>query len=762
MSFDRPSDPENDVPDWLKGLEPEEDAADFQAESAEVPAWMEDDDAQRSRETSEGEVPDWLEKIREQEKSVDEDEEVEPPDTGSLSPEDKKDTADWLEKIRVQYARDTGQLELPEEYSDADTTGDYMERIQALKQKDQPSDAPSDDDNWLGDMMGEQPEEPDADDSGWGMSSEEISAAKTPSGIWEEDETLDKDDSAGPDWLTGLPTMDSERPSRASSGKTEEQEDDRPDWLQDKAPVAAPTQEDEPALTPSDEESPDWLGSISKETPTEPTKGASPISDAAAAEGVDEEFTDLPGESGEGSLPNWLENLKFSPDDSKPGIGAEDMSIEDYAGEDVSSMLFEAEDLPDWLSAEAPEAVEEDIPEPVTAPPPLPPAEGDEDIAPAELPSWLQAMRPIEAVTASISEEEERRAEPGEEERIGPLAGLSDVLPAEPHIVQFGSRSVPVTGFQLSPAQKQYTNILKSMVDAEAAVPPVARRQVALPQQVLRWTIALLLMMIVFIGTLADSDLFALPETGMPAEQSAVVSQIESLPQGSRVLLAFEYQPGFTGEMEVAAFAVINHLLMRGASLEVVSTQATGPDIADRFLSTKFNRYPQIAAGQYVNLGYISGGGAGLLNFAANPNAATNPTTAQNIRDFAMVLVITDDPDLARIWVEQVQPFLDPTNSGNGTPLIMVVSAQAEPLVYPFYQSNPRQVTGIISGIVGGAYYEHVVNQVAAEQGTAQDYWFAYNIALLIAVVLIGGISLINLGGAVLRKISKPRQRGAA
>jgi hypothetical protein len=481
---------------------------------------------------------------------------------------------------------------------------------------------------------------------------------------------------------------------------------------------------------------------------------------AAAAEAVDEEFPGLPGEPGEGALPNWLENLKFSPDESKPGVGEEDALVEDYAGEDVSSMLFEADDLPDWLSAEIPEPVADIPPDAAPAPPAI--ADEDEEIAPAELPSWLQAMRPIEAVPAQVSEEIEEEIEPGDQERVGPLAGLADVLPAEPHIVHFGTRSVPVTGFQLSPVQKNFASILKSMVEAEGATPPISRRQVALPQQFLRWIIAILLMLVVFIGTLANSDMFALPSAGMPAAQSAVVDQIKVLSQGSEVLVAFEYQPGFSGEMEVAAYSVINHLLMRGVNLSLVSTQATGPEIAERFLSTKHNQFPQISEGLYTNLGYISGGAAGLLNFAANPNAATNLTPFQNIRDFAMVMVITDDPDLARTWIEQVQPFLDPMKTGAGTPLIMVVSAQAEPLVYPFYQSSPRQVSGIISGIVGGAYYEQVVNQVAEHQGTAQDYWSTYNIALLIAITLIGGISLINLVGSMLRNLRKPSQRGSA
>jgi hypothetical protein len=75
------------------------------------------------------------------------------------------------------------------------------------------------------------------------------------------------------------------------------------------------------------------------------------------------------------------------------------------------------------------------------------------------------------------------------------------------------------------------------------------------------------------------------------------------------------------------------------------------------------------------------------------------------LADFTLVVVITDDPDVARSWIEQVEPELD------DTPLIMVLSAQAKPLVYPYFTSVPKQVNGIVSGVVGGAFYERGIGR---------------------------------------------------
>lgn len=775
MSFDDRSDSENEVPDWLKGLQPDEDAGGFEPESEEVPSWMEQEDTSESASGGqEGGVPDWLENIRRQEgTSSKQDEDPIQEETGSLSPEDKQDTEDWLENIRQQYARDTGQLVLPDDFVEpVPDASDYMDRVKALKEEDQGAKPGTEEEDWLGGLEGDKIEDIRAEDIDWGDPEAGAIAPETPAGIWGDspsDETEVEDE--GPDWLSGLPSIDTDELSGIGEPHATDEDGDIPDWLEGIRPERA--EPDIRSTGPVEDESADWLQNFAEEVP-----GESVVFDTAdveaAAEAVDEEFPGLPEEPGTGTLPNWLENLQFSPEDSAQDLDGGGAIVEDLSEEDVASLLFEPDDLPDWLQEERPTEVSEIAPAPT--PREIPPPDEDADIARAELPSWLQAMRPIEAVTAGVAEDIEDTAEVGDRERVGPLSGLTDVLPAEPHIIHFGTRAVPVTGFELSEVQKNYAKILQEMVKSEAATPPVQRRKVAIPQQMLRWIIAILMMLVVFFGTWAKSDMFALPSEGIPLEHLDVITHIDALPANSQVLVAFEYQPGFSGEMEAATYGVIDHLLLRGASLSLVSTQPTGPDIAERFLDTQMAHHPYVVQQKYSNLGYVSGGAAGLLNFATAPRSAVTPIDAngfslweqpplnaiQNIRSYELVMVITDDPDTARSWVEQVQPLLvDPQQTGTDTPMLMVVSAQAEPMVYPFYQSDPKQVSGIISGVVGGAYYEHVTG-ITGNQGTAENYWFGYNLAMTIAIVLIGGISLINFFGVLVRSRFRPGRRGSA
>ena len=116
------------------------------------------------------------------------------------------------------------------------------------------------------------------------------------------------------------------------------------------------------------------------------------------------------------------------------------------------------------------------------------------------------------------------------------------------------------------------------------------------------------------------------------------------------------------------------------------------------------------------------------------------------------MLVLTDDPDLARSWIEQVGPAMDPGGTGQGVPLAMVVSAQAEPLVYPYYYASPRQISGLVSGVTGGAYYENVVG--FSEAGS---FWTAYNAGLVLAVIIIAVGSSFNLARNSLQGFGKGR-----
>jgi hypothetical protein len=142
----------------------------------------------------------------------------------------------------------------------------------------------------------------------------------------------------------------------------------------------------------------------------------------------------------------------------------------------------------------------------------------------------------------------------------------------------------------------------------------------------------------------------------------------------------------------------------------------------------------------YLNLGYLPGGLTGVRSFAQNPEAAMpidlngNPMPLQGITSLSQypaIIVMTDNAESARTWVEQ---------AGGITPMVMVSSAQAAPLIEPYY--NSRQVNGVVSGLYGGA----VLGQNnAGLTGLARTYWDVFSIGLIFAAFLILGGGLWNL-----------------
>jgi hypothetical protein len=149
-----------------------------------------------------------------------------------------------------------------------------------------------------------------------------------------------------------------------------------------------------------------------------------------------------------------------------------------------------------------------------------------------------------------------------------------------------------------------------------------------------------------------------------------------------------------------------------------------------------------LAGEQYVNLGYLAGGPSGVQYFALSPEKAAPLTVegqaawqlpplmgVQAISDFACILVLTDSADSGRIWIEQ-------TGSGIGTtPLLMVISAQAEPMILPYYDSG--QVKGLVTGLAGGAAYGQTFIRPDAQTGLTQRYWNSFSTGTLIAELLI-------------------------
>jgi len=301
---------------------------------------------------------------------------------------------------------------------------------------------------------------------------------------------------------------------------------------------------------------------------------------------------------------------------------------------------------------------------------------------------------------------------------------------------------------QLDVSERQYAQaeLLHRLVDEEEQeAPAMPKRGVRLA--VFRWAIAAVVLVAVSLPIITGAPSFALPSLE-PRELGALFSLVERLPLEQPVLVVFDYEPGYAAELEAVSGAFLDQMMARGLPLASMSTRPTGSALALLALAPFVDRYGYENGQSIVNLGYLSGGQTAVQLFAISPREAVLegfalPEQVQEVwetpvlnevevlSDFGMVAVITADSEAARVWAEQARPNLA------DTPLVVVLSAGAEPLVRPYFEGGDRTAGGILSGLPAAVAYE-LRNGRA---GLAQERWDAFGSVMLAAeLVLLAGV----------------------
>lgn len=467
-----------------------------------------------------------------------------------------------------------------------------------------------------------------------------------------------------------------------------------------------------------------------------------------------EEDLDRPdAQDPKGEPPEWLRSLQDSQSEDKDTSEIDGLGLE-----------LPAADTSEWLPGGSSfQSSNQDQDTPVS-----PFFGGAEDEDSDEIPSWLNDAL-LEDSAPDITEDEippevpeqlskqdhpdKNSASPGDQEGAGPLAGLSGILSAQPGVARIRKPGAYSTNLRITESQEQHVKLLQSLLEQEGESKPLPRKSPISQQHVLRWVIAIVLLLGVFWSLILSKEDLDLP---VYDEGSAEVNRlINSLPESARVLVGFDYEPALADELDATASPVFNHLMNQGALLTLISTSPNGPILAERFIQFGNLENEYINGLDYTNLGYIPGGAAGLISFIENPSGTTpysidgfaawvsetgDPLPPlvgiQHISDYDLILLLVDDPDLARIWIEQLSPVI--TDPQSLVSLILITSAQLEPVVRPYYESIPQPVNGLVVGLRGGAAYSRLIG---GDQIPAQ-FWDAYGMGTFIAalVILIGGL----------------------
>jgi len=191
----------------------------------------------------------------------------------------------------------------------------------------------------------------------------------------------------------------------------------------------------------------------------------------------------------------------------------------------------------------------------------------------------------------------------------------------------------------------------------------------------------------------------------------ALYDRIESLPEGSKVLLSFDFDPPMSPEVQPMANVITRHVLTRKHRAVFMTLWATGQAQFNITLQDVIKaEFPELVEGDdYVNMGYKAGN-EGVLNVIRTDFKKMFPTDVNTVpfdsitvldgirscSDFDLIISLGGGKPGIKEWILFVG---DPT----GVPTAAGVAAVVAPQLYPYY---PMQLFGLLGGVKGAAEYE--------------------------------------------------------
>lgn len=194
----------------------------------------------------------------------------------------------------------------------------------------------------------------------------------------------------------------------------------------------------------------------------------------------------------------------------------------------------------------------------------------------------------------------------------------------------------------------------------------------------------------------------------------SLYDKIESLPEGSTVLLSYDFDPAMAPEVQPMADALTRHFLTKNHKIIYMCLFATGQgQFEQTYQNIILREFPDKIDGiDYVNLGYKAGN-EGVLNVIVTDFKKMFPTDVNGVqydsihvfnnirscKDIDLIISIGGGRPGVKEWVLFVG---DPA----GVPMAAGVAAVVAPQQYPYY---PKQLLGLLGGIKGAAEYENLL-----------------------------------------------------
>jgi hypothetical protein len=457
-------------------------------------------------------------------------------------------------------------------------------------------------------------------------------------------------------------------------------------------------------------------------------------------------------------LPEWIANMMPDKDDKdREGLTLSGLALVDPDYVDPLEGLPEelaSDDLPDWLGdAPAPRETGPLRSRPDQTTPDIPvwlqQVTEDEDSAKlsaelssllgpptrdkkpelrkAEIPEWLQALKPTELTEAAPETSKESYVT-----TTGPLSGISGALEIEPLIARPRSEMGSLLPFTISTEQQKQAELLQQVIATETEAQPVATlRHISALSVSARSALALLLLLAILFG-LWGPGIFA--STVAPSPAVLALHMAVEGAAGQPVLLVFDYTPGLAGELDPQAALLLQQLASNGSPVVTVSQYTAGERLAALQSAVS---HPD----NHIHIGYLPGEAVGVRQLgyclAAGPlceGLVTRPLTAaerESLAAVSLVIILTGERDNLVNWIEQLAVYDQLT-------LAAGVTQSLRPIAAPYVASG--QLEGLLSGMPDTAAYQTSLLGQAPDNGLTQQQNAQAAAQLVAALLLLTGL----------------------
>ncbi len=207
-------------------------------------------------------------------------------------------------------------------------------------------------------------------------------------------------------------------------------------------------------------------------------------------------------------------------------------------------------------------------------------------------------------------------------------------------------------------------------------------------------------------------------ELPIPASEpvQGIYEKIDSLPQGSRVMISFDYDPSSKEELQPMAIAFLHHCFSRDLKVIGMTHYTGAPGLADLAMNSVAKQYQKTYGEDYVFLGYKPGGASLIINMGENlytafpkdfygKDTATLPALqgVDSLRQISYLFDLAAGTMIETWLVYGKEKYKFEMGAG--------CTAVMGPDMYPFLQS--KQLNGLLGGLKGAAEYEALVNKKA-------------------------------------------------